>query len=169
MEIKRLSSTVGTWFDAGLRRRVRGTIYQYEIQDSRSGWSTIEVCTSESPPKAIVRLVNSEQIGGVYEQLRQKTDVFQPCREDAETYYHPLKVGYLDELGRLHYHRPSEMEEVPREIEQSYQLDLYENVALHSECTSFRGKLVVLVPKSDLEQMARLFILEMVHPIFDVS
>jgi len=165
VEIRQLSRGASDWFDERLRKRVHGVIYQYEIRDPHSGRWTLEVCMSDDPPKAAVRAIASEPTGGIYEQLRRKTDIFQPCRQDPEVYYHPLGISYLDEAGRLRYRRPIDLEEIPEEIKRSYDIDLYENVSPYPGSASHCGKLVVLISKAEPDRMAQLFILEKVWPV----
>ena len=117
------------------------------------------------PSKAMVCLVSSEASSGVHMQLRSKTLVFVPHREDREIFYHVLGIAYLEGSGRLRYRRIKSFEEVPEEIKRSYALDLYDNVSPHPGNRTYRGKIVTLVPVSAPEKMAELFILEKVRPI----
>ncbi|HDN19567.1 MAG TPA: hypothetical protein ENF46_00525 [Candidatus Acetothermia bacterium] len=165
LSTKLVSKNRGDWYDPELKRAIFGTIYRYEIRDPLTGTWIVEVRITSDPLKATACLVSSESSSGVHIQLRSKSIVFIPCREDRESFYHVLGIAYLQESGRLCYRRIKRPEDVPEEIKRSYTLDLYENVSPHPGNRTYRGKIVTLVPKSAPEKMAELFILEKVHPI----
>jgi len=169
MDIKVLSSEAGTWFDINLREQVQGIIYRYNIQEPYSGQWIVEVCISEKPVKAIVRAIQGEHLGGIYDQVCRKTDVFLPCQDNSEILYHPLGIAYLDSTGRLRYQRVSKEVEVPEGILLEYPLTFYVNVAPHTRNHALQYKLVALIPRNKPEQMAKLFILEKVQPLFSRS
>ena len=166
MQINLISSQRESWFDRESNQHIDGVVYQYEVRDPQSGEWLVTVCTSESPKKAIVQATHKRYAGGVYDQIRRKTDVFLPCEEDPTNLYHPLGIAYLDKAGRLRYQRVSEEVEVPESIRTRYRLDVYERVAPYRKNRALQHKLVVLIPIDQPEEMAKFFILEKVRPLF---
>ncbi len=166
MQINLVSSRQDRWFDQAFKRHLDGMVYQYEVQSPRSGQWLVTVCVSDAPVKATVQASHKKYGGGLYDQIRRKTDVFLPCRGDSKSLYHPLGISYLDEDGRLRYRRVSKENEVPEDIRAQYRLDVYEHVAPYTKSRSLRRKLVVLISKDRPEQMAKLFVLEKINPLF---
>jgi hypothetical protein len=166
MDIKLIGKQKGEWYDLGLRRILQGIIYAYEVVDEASGKWLFNVQFSEEEGKANVKAITSERTTWLHDQIKRKTDVFLASIE-KEKYFHPLGITYLKE-GRLHYIRPNNIDEVPKEIRDNFYLTTYEK-ASPKPSSAFKGKIVVLVDKNNLEKMVHLFMLEKIRPVFPRS
>lgn len=154
----------GEWFDLGLRSVIRGVIYAYEISDEKSGKWLLNVRISEETGKAAVTAETSERTTWLHDQIKKKTDTFQTS-VDGQKYFHPLGIGYV-ERGRFHYMRPDKLNDVPQEIREKFNLTKYEHVSPIRTSKTFNGKIVVVMEKDKPDEMALLFFMEKIRPVF---
>lgn len=159
-----LGTNQGQWFDIGLRRVLSGTIYSYTLSDPASGQWRLSVRLSDQVGKSAVEAIPIDGFDAFHDQLRRKSITFNACRDRAK-YYHPLGIAY-DLRGRVSYSRVDDRTNVPQNISDEYDLDLYENVSPTDPGNVWRGKIVAIVKSDQTDKMAKLFYLEKIFPIF---
>jgi len=148
------------WFDSGERRLLHGVNHAFKIIDQKSGEWLVNVKISDEG-KAVVSAPTSQMTSSIHDQLKRKTIVFNPCKDRNEL-YNLLGISYIGE-GRLHYERLEDVSFVPPEIRRNFELTIHEAVA---GTDRFKGKIVVIVSKEKPEDMALLFFLQRIKPVF---
>lgn len=163
-----LESKEGEWWDMGLGRTLNGTVYAFKVDDLESGEWNINVRVEGSGLKADVIAIASEGTTWRHNQVKTKTDVFNPGTrgEFVSSFYHPLGIAFVDSVEkRIHYSRPDDVTTIPRAIRDNFRLLPYEMVTKPGR-SPFRGKFVVVVSKGEPQKMACLFYLEKIVPVF---
>ena len=151
------------WFDPSLKRTLKGPVYAYRFKDPKCGEWLLNVRICKTIGKAIVEGPTSDGVNSIHRQLKRKTNVFNRCR-DEKRYYHPIGVTYL-EKGRIHYHRITDVVDVPAEIQANFDIARYEDVSPKEPSRSLRGKIVIIAKEDEPEKMALSFVLEKIYPV----
>lgn len=158
----------GEWFDLGTRSVVKGTQYSYELRDEVSGFWDLNARIREDGKKADAKAIGSRKVGSRYDQIKRKSITFNET-SDGQKFYNVIGIGYyVDEEGRFHSKRISNIDEVPEEIKSKFEIRKYEDVSPHRNIV-LKDKLVVLVDKQDVESMVLLFFLEKIKPVFNTN
>jgi hypothetical protein len=165
--IKLVGHSPGEWYNIELRKVVKGNIFAYQLFDEEnedSGEWLLNVKLSEEAGKAIVVAVASKKTTSLHDQIKRKSIVLNSCT-DRDLMYHPLGLASI--VGqRLRYKRVEKPEEIPPDIRGRFTVKKYEEVSPTPRSRPFKGKLVAVVPRDQPEDMAILFFLEKIAPVF---
>jgi hypothetical protein len=155
----------GEWYDLGVRRVVEGDIFAYRLLDEKSGKWLLNVKLSEEVGKAVVVAATSEKTTSLHDQIKGKSIVFNTCT-DRKLMYHPLGISCVAGQ-RLSYERMEKPEDIPADIRDRFLVRRYEDVSPLGPSRPFKGKLVIVVASDRPDDMALLFFLEKIAPVFN--
>jgi hypothetical protein len=154
----------GEWYDLGVRRVVEGDIFAYRLFDEKSGEWLLNVKLSTEVGKSVVVAATSGKTTSLHDQIKGKSIVFNACT-DGKSMYHPLGISYVAGQ-RLSYERIEKPEDIPADIGDRFLVRKYEDVSPLKPSRAFKGKLVAVVPTDHPDDMALLFFLEKIAPVF---
>lgn len=164
VKIKFIKREEGEWFDISEKKVRKGEIYIYFVEDAVSNRSWVfNVRLSED--KAEVSPICGSGTTIIDKQIKNKTDIYKKVPEDPSKYFHPLGITYL-EGRRVRYKRPKNINEIPGEIIDEFNIKLYDKIIRYPP-RHLKGKYVVVVNKHDIEKMVLLFVYEKIHPILE--
>lgn len=152
------------WFDLGTKSVVKGTQYAFEVKDDISGAWNLNVRVRGDLKKADATPATSSNVGSIYDQIKRKSITFNETI-DNQNFYNVIGITYIDETGRLHSERISNIDEIPDEIKSRFIIKKYEEISPYKNII-LKDKLVILVDKNNVEDMALLFFLQKIKPIF---
>lgn len=154
------------WFDLGIKTVVKGTSYAFKIKDEISGEWLLNVRMHDSRAKADVIVVASEKTSSLHDQIKRKTITFNDSA-DGQKFYNVIGLGYQDN-GRFHSERISDINGLPEDIKSKFEIKKYQEVSPHQSII-LKDKLTILVDKDNIENMALLFFLQRIKPVFPKS
>lgn len=155
------------WFDLGTKSIVKGIQYSFEVKDDMSGVWNLNVRIQDDLKKADATAVTSSKVGSIYDQIKRKSITFNET-VDNQNFYNVIGISYIDEGGRLHLERISDINEIPDGIKSKFKIKKYGDISPHKNII-LKDKLVTLVDKNNMEDMALLFFLQKIEPIFKVE
>lgn len=162
MKITFLKKSDAEWFDKFSRKVVSGTKYAYKIvDDSNTEW--LLNATEEKDQKfCVITIETGQNTSLLDEQLKRKSAVFSESDIKPNMLYHIVSIPYLSEkqLKRKMYDSFDQLPEYLR----SFDLAKYEKV---TEKQKFKGKIVVMVNKDDIEEMVHFFYYEKIYPLIN--
>jgi hypothetical protein len=157
----------GEWFDIGTKSIVSGMQHAFEVKDEISGVWNLNVRIQHNLKKADSKAIASSNVGYKYDQIKRKTITFNET-SDMQRFYNVIGIAYIDENGRLHSKRIIDINDVPEEIKSNFEIKKYQEVSPYQNIT-FKDKLVILIDKNKVEDMALLFFLQKIKPVLSES
>ena len=157
MEIRLVGSKEGEWFDKFSKSNIKGKLYDFEIKDALNKMWRITVEIAADGSKAIAWAPVSEGTDFISEQLKRKSIVFNPTRDNKE-FYHIISPAYTTE-NRIKKKMLEDPNEIPEELKQ-FKIGRFQEV---TDKKKFENKLVVIVDKNDPESIAKIFYFEKIN------
>jgi len=153
------------WLDMSLRQLREGEVRFYKVNDPVTGKWLFKVCPDKEMRRAMVKALKCPP-GRRFAQLEGSTMLFQRSPKLEGLYYGVVSVSYIDENGRLRRNVVEELDEIPKVLQENFEVKPYEEVIGKKAPGK---KLVVLCKEGDDRAMITLFLLERAWPVSEIT
>ena len=162
MKLVFLGKTNGEWFDDLARTFKKGIKYAYQLVDDNGQEWLLNASEEENGATCKVSIETSEKATLLHEQLKRRSDVWFTADKQPEMLYHVISLPYL-ENKQLKRKMLSNTRELPEQL-MEYNIKKFKEVTNKKK---LEDKLVVVVPKGDIESMVKFFYYEKIYPLLE--